>query len=156
MDRWARWRARRVGANLYFPRRTILGKLLDGMPGLKCPCCLGSKKIEVGRHGSVVQYATCPQCSGQGEVKSSGDPNKVNPYFIRPTSGESDHEDPVSIRIDWLLATEVSENERAVVMAEYTWNGDRNAKISRLRITHLSYNDILSGAHGKIAEGLRK
>jgi len=154
MDRWARWAEYRISGELGYPRKTILGKLLDGMPGSKCPCCLGSKRIEVGKIGSVVQYATCPQCSGLGEVKTAGDANKVNPYFIRPTGGFTEREDPVSQRIDWLVCTFIEEKERSVVMAEYRQNGNRNMKIRKLRITHLSYNNILASAHDKLADGL--
>lgn len=154
-DRWARWRHSRGSGGLGFPSRTILGKLLDGMPGIKCPACLGAKRLECGVIGHVVQYITCPQCSGQGEVKHDGDIHKVNPYFIRSTAGYVEKEDPVSERVDWLYCTDLTELERNIIWSEYALNGNRNQKISRLRVTHQYYNDELDKAHRKLAEGLR-
>jgi hypothetical protein len=153
-ERWARWRHYRMGGGLGYPSRTILGKLLDGMPGKKCPTCRGSKRFKCGIIGHVVQYITCPQCSGQGEVKHDADIKKVNPYFIRPTNYE-EKPDPVSERMDWLYCTELAELERNIIWAEYVLNGNRNVKIGRLKVTHAYYNATLTQAHQKLADGLK-
>ena len=56
--------------------------------------------------------------------------------------------------MDWLVCTAIEEDERVVVMAEFTQNGNRNRKIAKIRITHSVFNDLLDSALGKIAKNL--
>ena len=127
MERWARWRHYRHGGI----GKTMTEKLLEGMPGTRCPSCGGG-----GKRGKQ----TCLACGGTGHARlmpeadkawrepctrcmrdgrSTGEvagrtcvncggkgyrlqvEHKVNPAFIRSTYQSPD--DPLSQRIDRLV-----------------------------------------------------
>lgn len=65
MEGWARWRHyRHAGYG-----KTILQRVLEGMPGTNCPTCAGSGRAPgalIGRKGTFI---ACPTCGGNGRVK---------------------------------------------------------------------------------------
>lgn len=58
MERWARWRH---DPNRHGYGRTVLQRMLEGMPGTNCPTCSG--------RGYTRRYPVCPGCSGAGRVR---------------------------------------------------------------------------------------
>lgn len=66
MDRWSRYRrTQRLGGF----GKTILQRVLEGMPGTGCPTCAGKGRAAgalIGRKGTFI---ACPTCGGSGRVK---------------------------------------------------------------------------------------
>jgi len=156
MDAWARFRLGRIDGGLGYPRQVLLGKIMDGMPGTNCPKCRGTGKVTIEAPGIAKMRADCPICEGAGKVRLDHTPSKANPAFITgngPKTGYND--DPISQRVDWLVCTAITEDERAVVMAEFTWNGNRDRKITKLHIRHSTFHSLLDSAISKIEDGLQ-
>ena len=150
IERWARYRIDRQEGNGW-PRQVILGKMRDGMPGMNCPGCGGQGKRQISVQGGIAQYIPCPTCKGGGKVKLDPGGNKINPMFIPSTATKYAQEDEkLMMRIDWLICTELTEDQRIVVMAEFTWNGNRNQKIAKLKIRHSTFNDELEEAYSRL------
>ena len=155
MERWARYRHGREDGGTGWPKQVMLGKLLDGMPGTGCPRCAGHGKITIDAPGIARMRVDCPLCDGDGRVKLDPSSVKVNPALIPQTGIRGQYnDDPLSQKVDWLVCTAIEEDERVVVMAEFTQNGNRNRKIAKIRITHSVFNDLLDSALGKIAKNL--
>jgi hypothetical protein len=161
MERWARYRHGREDGGTGWPKQVMLGKLLDGMPGTDCPRCKDALTgasvgfIHIDAEGLAKQKVTCPVCSGARQVKIDYSPSKANPMLISGNGNRYGwNDDPLSQRIDWLVCMVIDDDERIVVMAEFTQNGNRNRKIARIRITHSVFNDLLDSALGKIAKNL--
>lgn len=127
LERWARWRHYRYGGY----GKTLTEKLIEGMPGTRCPSCSGSGKrakqvcgtcygaghVHMLPETDRVRVTACTHCLVKG--KSLGEingrtcvvcrgsgvrttvENKVNPAHIRSTYQSPD--DPVSQRIDRLV-----------------------------------------------------
>lgn len=143
LESWARYAQGRIDGGIGWPKKVMLGKLLDGMPGTNCPRCSGKGRITIKHPIAGEIRSQCPICDGEGRVKL--DPTgKVNPALIHG-SGPRQHydDDPQSQRIDWLICTELTEDQRSVVIAEFRANGNRNMKIAKLRIRHSTYNELL-------------
>lgn len=66
MERWARWR---LGGGRMAPGKTILQRMLDGMPSTICPQCKGA--------GHTARFPICPSCGGGGRVKLKPAPPSV-------------------------------------------------------------------------------
>lgn len=155
MERWARYRHGKVDGNIGWPKQVMLGKLRDGMPGTGCPRCGATGKVTIEAPGIAKLRTDCPVCEGAGKVKLDPSSTKVNPALIAPTAfrgGLSD--DPLSQRVDWLICTSLREDQRVVVMSEFTENGNRNRKIARIKITHSTFNELLESALNEIYRGL--
>jgi len=83
------------------------------------------------------------------------DPNKANPAYINGTRGRDSYDDdPISQQIDFIVCTKLDESEKSVLLMEYTHVGNQNQKISRLKVTHSLYNQMLVDAENKILEHL--
>ena len=142
---WARYCTRGNGSGLGWPRKTLLGKWRDGLPSNLCPICIGREK----------PHQDCPVCGGDGRVKLEAMDNKANPAFITGNGPRSYHDDdPRSQRVDWIVCTMLTDDERTIIRAEFLENGNRNMKISRLRIRHSTFNELLDSALDRIAEEL--
>jgi hypothetical protein len=157
---WARYRLDQ-SYNSGWPRQVLLGKLLDGMPGTDCPRCkdavTGSSVgfIHIDAEGMAKQKITCPVCIGERRVKFDHSPNKANPMLIHGNGiryGWND--DPVSQKVDKIICTIMTEDQRVVVIQEFTKNGTQNDKIRRLHITHSKYNNLLDEAVITVIENL--
>lgn len=145
LEQWARYRQGRIDGGLGWPKKTILGKLRDGLPTNLCPICIGKEK----------PVHNCPVCGGDGRVRLDVQDNKANPAFIRGNGPRYSYDDdPQSQRVDWLVCTVLTEDERVVVIHEYCRTGNRNSKIARLHITHSFFNELLDSALFKIQEKL--
>lgn len=74
MDRWSRYRrTQRLGGF----GKTILQRVLEGMPGTGCPTCAGKGRAAgalIGRKGTFI---ACPTCGGSGRVKLDATDHQV-------------------------------------------------------------------------------
>ncbi|MCK7495164.1 MAG: hypothetical protein MZW92_31775 [Comamonadaceae bacterium] len=136
MERWARYRHFRHGGY----GKTMLQRIMDGMPGTICPTCAGRRILPgycglpyVLRHRAVKLKPEserqlrlrCKPCGGQGEVvgktclhcRGQGyrwkSTVKVNPAYIGSTYREPS--DPVSERIDRLVSELKRRNGHALL-----------------------------------------
>jgi len=133
-----------------------------------CPQCHGSGKVagdlEADQSSRTVK---CGECKGRGEVNGSTcvpcrgkgkithiHHYRVNPAGIKATKPPGASDDPTSLRIDWLVCTALTEDERAVVMHEYCLSRTRQMALKRLRIRHQTFITLLDCAKDKIAGGL--
>ena len=158
---WARYRDDKTHNNGGWPRQVTLGKLLDGMPGTDCPRCKDALTgasvgyIHIQAEGIAPQKVPCPICDGARKVKMDASPNKANPVLISGNGNRYGwNDDPVSQKVDLIVCTILTEDQRVVVIQEFTKNGTQNDKIRRLRITHSRYNGLLDEAVQTVAENL--
>jgi len=161
MERWARYRQGRIDGGTGWPRQVTLGKIMDGMPGTDCPRCkdavTGSSVgyIHVPGPGGIKQKTTCPICEGARKVKVDSSPNKANPALIHGSGPRmAFDDDPLSQRIDWLVCTALTEDQRAVVMAQYTQGGTQTMKARRLGISQGYFSELLGEAYKIIANNI--
>lgn len=156
MERWARWRIYRATGELGWPRKTLLGKILDGLPSTRCPVCQGRGKVPVpvGRFGRELPWILCPQCHGDGKVKADPHGEKANPAFIKGTYDPTFGDDPLCQKIDRIVCSKLTEYERSIVIGEYTSNGTQAHKAERLNISQSYYSKLLGVALESIAQSL--
>jgi hypothetical protein len=145
MNQWSRWRQARITNGLKFPAKTILGKMMDGMPGTICPLCRGHDD-------------ECAVCEGSGRVKLDPGGAKVNPAFIGSTYRQPD--DPQSQTIDRLVcelrAGKKTQKYFFVIWEEYcARNGTQEIKASRIHISHEYYRTLLKEAHKLLEIGIQ-
>lgn len=155
LEQWARWRRYRASGDLGYPRKTILGKILDGLPSTTCTLCHGAKRVAGNRVGADARWVTCPQCSGEGKIKADPDGVKVNPAFIRSTASPAGYDDdPQSQHVDWLVCVKLTEYQRSVLLIEYTHNGTQEMKATREGISHSYYSRTLRDAIRGVEDGM--
>lgn len=65
MERWARWRHYKHGGY----GKTLISKLIDGMPGTNCPTCRGNGRAPGARIAGKQSHVVCPDCGGSGRVQ---------------------------------------------------------------------------------------
>ena len=157
---WARYRLD-PSYNSGWPRQGTLGKLLDGLPGTDCPRCKDAVTgasvgyIYIDAEGIAMQKVSCPVCEGARKVKLDYSPTKANPALLHGNGSRYGwNDDPVSQKVDYIICTVLSEDQRLVVIYEFTKNGNQTDKIRRLRITHSTYNNLLDEAVNAVAENL--
>lgn len=157
---WARYRED-PHHNNGWPRQVTLGKLIDGLPGTDCPRCKDAVTgasvgfIHIDAEGLAKQKATCPVCEGARKVKLDYSPTKANPVLLHGNGSRYGwNDDPVSQKVDYLICTVLEEDQREVVLQEFTKNGNQNEKIRRLKITHSRYNDLLDESVEAVAKNL--
>lgn len=157
---WARYRLD-PHYNSGWPRQVTLGKLLDGMPGTDCPRCKDALTgasvgfIHIDAEGLAKQKVTCPVCDGARKIKLDYCPSKANPMLISGNGNRYGwNDDPVSQKVDFIICAVMSDNQRLVIIQEFTHNGTQNDKIRRLRMTHSIYNETLEEALSVVEENL--
>lgn len=142
LEQWARYRQGRIDGGTGWPKKTILGKLRDGLPTNLCPICIGKEK----------PAHNCPVCGGDGRVKLDVKDSKANPAFIRGNgSRQSYDDDPQSQRVDWLVCTELTENQREVLISAFCRSGTQTTKARELRISQQHFS-LLQGEAMAIIE----
>ena len=156
MERWSAWRIQGFDVGIGWPRRTTLGRAMDGMPSTQCTLCHGRKQVPGHRVGALVPFVQCPQCRGEGKIKTDPSKIKANPAFIRSTSAGYEVDDPISELIDRVVAMQLKEKEKKVINAEYSWIGRQTDKARRVGYGYGLYIKLLSGAHGTIKSALRQ
>ena len=155
VERWAKYRLGDAYTGIGWPRQVMLGKIMDGMPGTNCPRCVGRGHLHVEAEGIGRLKVDCPVCEGAGKVKLDYTPNKVNPALITGNGQRLGwNDDPVSQKVDWIICTIMTEDQRVVIIQEFTRTGTQNDKIRRLHITHSRYNNLLDEAIMAVAENL--
>ena len=157
---WARYRLD-PHYNTGWPRQVTLGKLLDGMPGTDCPRCKDALTgasvgfIHIDAEGIAKQKVQCPVCNGARRVKIDYSPSKANPMLIHGSGSRYGwNDDPVSQKIDLIICTIMTDDQKVVVIQEFTKNGTMRDKIQRLRMTYSQYNGLLDEAVETVAENL--
>ena len=155
LEAWARYRQGRIDGETGWPKQVLLGKLRDGMPGTNWPKCSGSGKVRVEAPGVAAMRVDCPVCDGEGRVRLDPTGNKVNPALIRG-NGHRTHfdDDPISQRVDWLVCTVLTEDQRAVVILQYTTKGTQAMKARKLEggaISQSYFSKILEEAENVLA-----
>lgn len=160
MHAWARYRLD-PNYNSGWPRQVTLGKLLDGMPGTDCPRCKDAVTgasvgfIHIEAPGIATQKVECPVCHGDRRAKLDASPSKANPVLIHGNGSRYGwNDDPISQKVDYIVCTKMSDDERVVVIQEFTKGGNQNDKIRRLHLTHSVYNQHLDKAVQTVAENL--
>lgn len=76
MEGWSRYRRNRSNGGY---GKTILQRVLEGMPGTGCPTCAGKGRAAgalIGRKGTFIP---CPTCGGTGRVKLDATDHHVIP-----------------------------------------------------------------------------
>ena len=161
LEAWARYRHGRETGGTGLPKQVLLGKLLDGVPGIDCPRCKDAVTgasvgyVYVDAPGIALKKVICPVCNGARKAKLCASISKANPALIRGSGSRSFiDDDPVSQRVDWLICTALDQDQRTVLMAEFCSFGNRNKKISELHITHSMYNGLLDAAMDIIQDEL--
>lgn len=155
VEQWSHYRLGRIDGGIGYPKQVLLGKIMDGMPGTNCWKCRGSGKILIEAPGIAKARVDCPICDGAGKVKLDYNPEKANPAFITgsgPRFGYND--DPISQRVDWLICTELTEDQRVVLIEEFTRPGNKYSKMRRLNIRLRTYDDLLGEALDRLEEML--
>lgn len=149
LEKWARWRVYRAKDELGLGE-CMTGKLLDGMPKIKCTCCKnGFQHVEVrGRTFKI----PCSACNGSEWVVAPVAGAKVNPKLIRSTGGR--YTDSTSLRVDRLYC-ELTAIHQSVITQEYWWDGRRQDKENRVGIGRKLYERTLNEAQRYIMGGLR-
>lgn len=120
-----------------------------------CPTCGGEGRVTMEDKPARQTTRKCKLCDGRGEYQGKtcfacrgiGEIvqvyYKINPAGIRGTRHLGKDDDPMSQKIDFLICTQLTEAQSAVVILEYGWTGNQNQKISRLKVTHSEYNRTL-------------
>lgn len=157
---WARYRLD-PSYNTGWPRQVTLGKLLDGMPGTDCPRCMDAVTgvsvgfIHVEAEGIARQKVTCPVCDGARRVKMDYSPAKANPMLIHGNGSRYGwNDDPVSQKVDLIICTKMTDDQKLVVIVEFTKNGAPSDKIRRLKMTYSTYNNLLDEAVETVANNI--
>jgi hypothetical protein len=79
MERWARYRHFRHGGY----GKTMLQRIMDGMPGTICPTCGGGRRKPSG-------FPACPTCSDTGRVKLKPEPERLQRLRCKPCGGHGE------------------------------------------------------------------
>ena len=133
IEQWARYRQGRVDGGLGWPKKTILGKLRDDMPTNLCPVCIGREK----------PIHNCPVCGGDGRIKLEARNDKASPAFIRGNGfRQSYDDDPQSQRVDWLVCTELTEDQRVVLISAFCCCGTQTLKAYKIGISQQQFSMI--------------
>jgi hypothetical protein len=145
MEVWARYSQGRIDGGIGYPKKVPLGKLQDGIPTNKCPICIGREK----------PYQNCPVCGGDGRVKLEANDSKANPAFITGNGPRIHYDDdPRSQRVDWLICTALTEDQRIVVISTYRSNGTQDHKARKMGISREYFSRLLGKAHDIILSRL--
>lgn len=160
LEKWAWWRrAGRLGAEVAWPKKTLTGKFLDGMPGVNCPTCCGQGRIPVAQFRITRAMIACPTCEGEGRIKlDKTDPDKINPAFVRTTRRYN--EDEVLVVVDRLVCSLRQNSKTAkyyfVLWAEYVSHKyeRQDEKADRLGLSHSYFRKLLHDAHVIMEHGL--
>ena len=140
MERWARWRIYRARDELGYGE-CMTGKLLDGMPKVKCTCCVrGTQLVDIK---GTLRKVVCSACNGAEWIVAPIAGVKVNPKLIRATGGR--YADNTSQRVDRLYC-ELRALHQSVVAQEYWWNGRRSDKQDRVGVGRKLYERTLTEA----------
>lgn len=143
METWARYRIGRAGGGIGWPNKVMLGKWRDGLPSNLCPICIGREK----------PHHNCPVCGGDGRVKLEAQDNKANPAFITGNGMAVNYDDdPISQKVDWLVCTALTQDQKEVVMLTYTTNGTQAQKARRMTapVSQQYFSVLLGEAHDLI------
>lgn len=144
---------------------------------LTCPMCSGGGKVDAdprvrggdtkpcrycknpktGKPTGEKDGKTCVHCRGSGNMPTPANhegrtpSSAANPAYIKATKqGGYIEDDPTSQRIDWLICTAITEDERVVVMHEYRWSRTRLQALARLKVGDRYFRETLTDALTKI------
>ncbi len=103
-------------------------------------------------------HIECKICDSQGTIKMDPDHLKANPAFIYSTRGRDSYDnDPISLEIDYIVCTVLTETQNSVLMLAYAGNGTQEMKAKRVKPEKVSqsyFSRILTETEQKIEENL--
>lgn len=153
MHLWARWREDEMFYG--WPPTTTLGKIVDGLPSLKCVRCNGKGSLPLMDGGKE----ECPVCLGDGKVKASPGGVKAHPGLIRSTAtmGYGRFDNDLMGRIDNIVNSIhfLTDKQRNVVRHNYYLSKNRKEAVKKLKITYRDFGETLDSAL-KIIDGRLK
>ena len=149
MEKWARWRVYRPRDELGYGE-CITGKLMDGMPKVKCTYCIRGVQIVMIKNKAVKM--PCSACDGTEWMMPKLSGIAVNPKLIRGTGGK--YPDDQSVRVDRLVCS-LPALQQHVVFAEHVYLGTREMKQDRIGVGRRAYDTALNDAHEVIKAGLK-
>lgn len=134
------------------------GKIGAAVQSIICPTCGGKGKVTLTARDIIIRIKNCPDCNTGKPTDRPGEVNgktcircrgagkirtiraKANPAFIPSTRPRSEYgDDPLSQKIDFLICTKLTEDQRTILVWEYTRNGTQAEKSEKLKITWDSY-----------------
>lgn len=149
MEAWARWRVYRARDELGYGR-SILARVIDGLPTLKCRGCAGKGETLIKHNGSAF-WNVCATCQGSGRIIGHSTDNQINPAFIH--GSKPGDPDEISPQVDRAVCR-LAELPQIVVMQEYTRNGTQEIKAIRIGVSERHYRAVLSSALDRIEADL--
>lgn len=140
LEQWARWRSSSDGYG-----RSIMDRMLSGMPSTRCPQCAHSRRPGeiLQRVEKTYQYVECPRCGGRGRLYMNVR-GKVNPALIPSTAPYTGGE--YSWRIEDIVMQHLSDEQRRVLIERYCGLGRHQDKAARLRMSPRTFGRILQTA----------
>ena len=154
MEQWAQWRIRGFDIGIGWPRRTTLGRAMDGIPSTQCTLCHGRKQIPGHLVGALVPFMPCPRCKAEGKVKMDPSKIKANPAFIRSTSPGYEVDDPVSELIDRIVARDLKPKQKKVIITEYSFSGRQRDKAEHTCYSYSHYKKLLADGESIVEAAL--
>ncbi len=151
LERWARWRHYRANGELGYPKKCSVGRLVTGAP--RCPLCRGSGEMKYLVPNKPPYWDDCPQCKGAGKIGMDHGPDKAIPSLIRITAPLYT-DDPMSERIESIVCQKLNEDQRSVIIWEYSRLGRQTDKAERLGISQGTYSKRLAAATEIISQRL--
>ena len=156
----------KVGSTLAFltcPTCSGKGKI-DADPNIRGPVttpCIYCKSPDTGKSMGETEGKTCIHCRGSSMMPMPANydgrtpGSAVNPAFLRSTKmGGYVENDPISQRIDFLICTAITEDERVVIMHEYRWSRTRQQALARLHVSSQYFTETLADALRSIEQNL--
>lgn len=142
LERWARWRD--GGPSVLGYPRSVIGRMIDGLPSNKCIACDGVGRVPGTQQGAAMQYTSCAICGGAGKVDLKPSPHCVNPAFIHSTVAYIS--DEYCERIDYAICQLTTPKAVKVLIIEYGERGTQAAKAKSIGISTVWYEKILQAA----------
>lgn len=156
MEQWAIWKNGNI--IVFGSNSGLIPRMMDHMKALKCPKCLGTKRVKTDNYWKTKKKKDCPFCNGHGKINMAKPDGKVNPALISSTGKNSAMgsfvyapEDPQSLAVDHAYS-KLSLLKQAVIHVEYCSSGTQKEKANSLKICRKTYWTRLNKAQDFIYE----
>lgn len=153
MNRWARIQCPRnkVFNQDGYQRSTLLGRIMDGMPMMRCTGCRGKGKVQRNKDNEAEGMMKCPTCNGTGQIKRSSTASKVDSIpFPKKDAGTETIVEQIDAIIARFKREPMYQRYYFVLDQEYRRSGTQLQKAERMRISDRYYRKLLREAHNLI------